>query len=68
MYKKVYHSVVKTYKDSYKSRIMSRVPCSDVFLIKCLIQKKKKKKKKKKKRERERERMVLFSVLVRFTL
>ena len=32
----------------------SRVPCSDVFLIKCLISKKKKKKKKKaKKKERE---------------
>ena len=43
-----YHSVVKTYKDSYKFRIRSRVPCSDVFLIKCLISNKKKKKEKRK--------------------
>ena len=56
MYKKVFYSLVKTCKDSYKPPIMSRVPFSDEFFIKRLISKKKKK-----------ERKVLFLFLVRFT-
>ena len=50
MYKKVFYSLVKTYKDSYKHGIMSHVPCSDEFLLNVWYQKKKKKKKSKKKK------------------
>ena len=53
MYKKVFYSLVKTYKDSYKHRIMSHVPCSDEFFIKRLISKKSNKQKKKQEKEKE---------------
>ena len=49
MYKKVFYSLVKTYKDNYKHGIMSHVPCSDEFFLNVWYQKKKKKKSKKKK-------------------
>ena len=51
MYKKVFYSLVKTYKDSYKHGIMSHVPCSDEFFIKRLISKKNKKQKKRKEKK-----------------
>ena len=54
MNKKVFYSLVKTYKDSYKHGIMSHVPCSDEFFIKRLISKKTKQTKKKK-QEKEKE-------------
>ena len=53
MYKKVFYSLVKTYKDSYKHGIMSHVPCSDEFFIKRLISKKSNKQKKKQEKEKE---------------
>ena len=56
MNKKVFYSLVKTYKDSYKHGIMSHVPCSDEFFIKRLISKKNKQKKKARKRKRNKER------------
>ena len=42
--RKVFHSLVKTCRDSYKQLIMGHVPCSDEFFVKRLISKKKKKK------------------------
>ena len=59
LYKKVFHSLVKTCKDSCKHLIMGRVPCSDEFFITRLISKKRK--------ESNKERKVLFPLLVRFT-
>ena len=53
MYKKVFYSLVKTYKDSYKHGIMSHVPCSDEFFIKRLISKKSNKQKKKQEKEKK---------------
>ena len=53
MYKKVFYSLVKNCKDSYKHLIMSRVLGSDEIFIKCLISTKKKKKKVKKKEKKE---------------
>ena len=55
--RKVFHSLVKTCRDSYKQLIMGRVPCSDEFFVKRLISKKKEKKKKKRKEmKRKKER------------
>ena len=51
MYKKFFHSLVKTCKDSCKHLIMGRVPCSDEFFIKRLISKKKKKERKKERKK-----------------
>ena len=51
MYKKVFYSLVKTYKDNYKHGIMSHVPCSDEFFLNVWYQKKKKKKKQEKENE-----------------
>ena len=53
MYKKVFYSLVKNCKDSYKHLIMTRVLGSDEILIKRLISTKKKKKKVKKKEKKE---------------
>ena len=54
MNKKVFYSLVKTYKDSYKHGIMSHVPCSDEFFIKRLISKKNKQTKKKSKKKKKK--------------
>ena len=43
-----FHSLLNTYKDSYKLLIISWVSCIDEFFIKLLISSKKKKKKEKK--------------------
>ena len=48
MYKKVFHSLVKTYKGSCKHLILGHVQCSDEFFIKHLISKKKEKRERKK--------------------
>ena len=53
MYKKVFYSLVKNCKDSYKHLIMTRVLDSDEIFIKRLISTKKKKKKVKKKEKKE---------------
>ena len=51
MYKKVFYSLVKNCKDSYKHLIMTRVLGSDEIFIKRLISTKKKKKVKKKEKK-----------------
>ena len=61
MYKKVFYSLVKTYKDSYKHGIMSHVPCSDEFFIKRLISKKSNKQKKKQEKEKEIKKDIILS-------
>ena len=53
MYKKVFYSLVKNCKDSYKHLIMTRVLGSDEIFIKRLISTKKKKKKVKKKKKKK---------------
>ena len=45
--RKIFHSLLNTYKGSYKLLIISRVSCSDEFFIKRLILSQKKKKKRK---------------------
>ena len=57
--KQIFHSQIKTYKDSYKL-LMSRVSCSDEFFTKCLTSTKKRKEKK---NERKKERSVLLPLL-----
>ena len=66
MYKKVFYSLVKNCKDSYKHLIMTRVLGSDEIFIKRLISTKKKKESKKKRKKRNKERS-LFHLLVRLT-
>ena len=67
MYKKVFYSLVKNCKDSYKHLIMTRVLGSDEIFIKRLISTKKKTKKVKKKRKKRNKERSLFHLLVRLT-
>ena len=60
MYKKVFYSLVKTYKDSYKHGIMSHVPCSDEFLLNVWYQQKKKTKKKQEKENEIKKGLIPF--------
>ena len=54
IYKKIFHSQLKTYKNIYELLIMSRASCSDEFIIKWLMPNKKRKKKEKKRTERKK--------------
>ena len=60
--KQIFHSQIKTYKDSYKL-LMSPVSCSDEFFTKCLTSTKKRKEKK-----NERKKEVSYSHYQVFTL
>ena len=74
-----FHSLIKSFKESCKLLIMSRVPCSNEFSIKRLISRKinkwkerkkergKVRREKESKRERKKGRKVLFPLLVRLT-